>query len=60
MDHDCKNPCDLCKKKDCDYDFDCAFGGIAKNYTCAELQCFLNYEGSCMVELYERCGAWEE
>ena len=65
MDHDTRNPCDLCKRKKCfdvddDSDFACALGGFTSNYHCSEYQCFLNYEGKCMVSLYDRCGAWEE
>lgn len=52
-----KNPCDLCKRKGCC--FDCALNGYTEKYECAEHECFLNYEGSCMIGLYERCGAWE-
>ena len=58
MDHDCLNPCDLCKQKGCPSD--CALHGYTKNHECTEYQCFLNYEGTCMVGLYERCGAWED
>ena len=65
MDHDTRNPCDLCKRKKCfdvddDSGFECAFHGYTSKYHCSELQCFLNYEGTCMVNLYDRCGAWED
>ena len=62
MDHDTRNPCDLCKRKchDVDSDFECAFERYTGKYHCSEYQCFLNYEGSCMVNLYDRCGAWED
>ena len=63
MYHDTRNPCDLCKQNncyDCDSDFECAFRGFTAKYHCSEYQCFLNYEGTCMVGLYDRCGAWED
>lgn len=52
-----KNPCDLCKRRGgcC---FDCALNVYAEKSECAEHDCFLNYEGSCMIGLYEYCGAW--
>ena len=60
MDLDTRNPCDLCKRKCHDVDFECAFDVFTGTYYCSEYKCFLNYEGSCMVGLYDRCGAWEE
>ena len=61
MDHDTRNPCDLCKQKKCpDVDSECAFYEFTKEYHCSEFQCFLNYEGICLENLYDRCGAWEE
>lgn len=52
------NPCDTCKREmDC---FDCAFGGYTDKHECCNHDCFLNYEGSCMVGVYDRCGAWQE
>lgn len=59
MDQDCKNPCDLCKKQDlCRLDY-CALSVYSRKCECTQYQCFLNYEGSCMIGLYENCGAWE-
>ena len=58
MDLDSKNPCDLCKQN-C-LEFECALYGHPRKYSCSEWECFLNYEGTCMVGLYERCGAWED
>ena len=53
-----ENPCDLCKRKGCCYD--CALHGYPEKFQCTEYGCFLNYEGSCLIGLYERCGAWKE
>ena len=58
MDQDCINPCDLCKREGICYD--CALNGYTDYHNCTEYRCFLNYEGICMVGLYERCGAWED
>ena len=59
MDQDCKNPCDLCKKNGfCGLEF-CALAVYPCNNECAQYQCFLNYEGNCMIGLYDNCGAWE-
>ena len=65
MDHDTRNPCDRCKRKKCfddddDSAFECALFGHTRKSNCSELQCFLNYDGSCMIGLYDRCGAWED
>lgn len=50
------NPCDLCKKKECE---DCVFDVYAREIECVQYGCFINYEGSCLLGLYERCGAWK-
>lgn len=52
-----KNPCDLCKHEGCDAD--CALYRYSQKFQCAEYDCFINYEGSCVLGLYERCGAWK-
>lgn len=31
----------------------------ARHVKAKQLGCFLNYEGSCMISLYDNCGAWE-
>lgn len=53
-----ENPCDLCSREmDC---FDCALGGYTAEYICCTSNCFLNYEGNCVLGLYVRCGAWKK
>ena len=50
-----KNPCDICKKDDC---WECLLNSWSKKYyQCLTYECFLNYEGSCLISLYESCGA---
>lgn len=54
------NPCDLCKRYRVDCE-DCALDRLAATkFKCAEDKCFINDEGSCLLGLYERCGAWKE
>ena len=50
------NPCDVCKKEECD---DCVLKTFPRHNICGNRDCFLNYEGSCVLTLYENCGAWE-
>lgn len=50
-----RNPCDLCNKK-CE---DCALDVYTRNNYCEQYDCFINYEGSCLLSLYENCGAWK-
>lgn len=57
MDDSGKNPCDLCKRHDCDAD--CALYRYASKFECTEYNCFINYEGSCTLGIYENCGAWK-
>jgi hypothetical protein len=52
-----RNPCDLCQKV-C-HETECALNCFTREYQCEQLKCFLNYEGSCMISLYDNCGAWE-
>ena len=36
------------------------FGVIYTRYhICGNDECCLNYEGDCMISLYEMCGTWE-
>lgn len=52
-----KNPCDLCKREFCDAV--CSLYRYSKKFQCTEYDCFINYEGSCLLGLYENCGAWK-
>lgn len=52
-----KNPCDLCKREFCDAV--CSLYRYSKKFQCTEYDCFINYEGSCLIGLYENCGAWK-
>lgn len=51
-----RNPCDLCHRKECE---DCVLVAHPKECTCANYDCFLNYDGSCVLSLFDECGAWE-
>ena len=51
-----RNPCDLCKRTmEC---YECACHSFAHQYECQKDDCFLNYDGSCLLGFYENCGAW--
>lgn len=52
------NPCDLCKNRDDCID-DCVLDVYSSKYYCSQYDCFVNYEGTCTLGLYENCGAWE-
>lgn len=53
---DQKNPCDCCSKQLCD---DCVLGDFNRRFECCNHDCMLNYEGSCMISIYDHCGAWK-
>ena len=39
-------------------EIDCLLNSWSKKYyQCLTYECFLNYEGSCLISLYESCGA---
>lgn len=57
---DGKNPCDVCDRPcECLSGYDCIFDVYARKYECRNDECFMNYEGMCVVSAYENCGAWE-
>jgi len=47
------NPCNICKQRNCE---GCALHRYNTKYLCSANDCFLNYEGSCMLSLYDDCG----
>ena len=51
-----RNPCDLCHRKECE---DCVLVTHSKECECANYECFLNFDGSCVLSLFDECGAWE-
>ena len=57
---DGKNPCDVCKNP-CNklFDYNCIFDVYAQKYECTNYECFINYEGACLLGAYENCGAFE-
>ena len=51
-----ENPCNLCQSRDC-LDQDCILQRIYNKVNeCSVGACFLNYEGSCLLSLYDDCG----
>lgn len=51
---DKRNPCDICMKEECE---DCVLNIIySKKYQCNASKCFLNYEGTCNISIYDVCG----
>lgn len=52
-----KHPCDICHRSECE---DCALIVCPTKHECCNYECFLNYEGSCSIGLYDECGAWED
>lgn len=55
MDMDSKNPCDICENESkCE---ECVLHRMYnKAYECCVYECFLNYEGSCLISIYDDCG----
>ena len=54
---DGKNPCDVCDGRiDCS---ECPLDGYSEAYECDNYECFLYCEGTCILSLYDRCGAWK-
>jgi len=52
-----ENPCNICRNKDNCGDTDCVLNRIwSKELYCKAYECFLNYEGSCLLSLYDDCG----
>lgn len=50
-----ENPCNICNA-DC-YETDCVLNRIYHNVEyCKAYDCFVNYEGNCLLCLYDDCG----
>ena len=47
------NPCNICSQKICE---GCILQRFNRKSTCKAYYCMLNYEGSCLVDLYDDCG----
>ena len=48
-----KNPCDICHQKQC---FGCILNRYNRVYVCKAYDCMLNYEDSCILNIYDVCG----
>lgn len=53
-----RNPCDVCSGS-CKIGDECVFNVYTSKYECWNYDCFLNYEGNCLVSVFDRCGAWK-
>ena len=52
-----KHPCDTCPRaSDCS---DCALNPDTEAYECLNYECAHEYEGTCLLGIYSRCGAWK-
>ena len=51
------HPCNICTKPDyADCPWDCVWNNfVSKKYECWQDDCFLNYEGMCKGEFYDKC-----
>ena len=60
MSMDGRNPCDVCEQHaGCGFEVDCVFNCYPRMYICCNYDCFLNYDGDCLMAVFERCGAWK-
>lgn len=51
-----EHPCNICKRTmEC---YECACHSFARQYECNNDDCFLNYDGTCLLYFYENCGAY--
>lgn len=51
------SPCSVCGKSSC---WECVLNGMTKENECTNYNCFLNYEGDCLISVFEKCGAWKK
>lgn len=51
------NPCDVCRNEYCG---NCCLFVATNEYQCANYDCFLNYEGNCLIQVFDKCGAWKK
>ena len=56
---DKRNPCDVCSNISIEKCSFCSFGHYTSEYQCCNWDCFLNYEGDCIVSVFDNCGAWK-
>lgn len=52
------HPCDLCNHGDKCFEIGCLLEQMYNLVNvCQQYDCFLNYEGSCKIGFYDKCGA---
>lgn len=53
-----EHPCNICKHKLECFEIECPLDHTYnKAYECHQYDCFLNREGSCLINIYDNCGA---
>ena len=53
-----EHPCNICGFRDKCHDMECPLDQICNKINCCQqYDCFLNYEGSCKISIYDDCGS---
>lgn len=52
MDKSGQHPCNICGFVDCD---ECIMHRYNENYVCEAYECFCNYDGGCLLNMYDDC-----
>ena len=51
-----KNPCNCCSAESCE---GCILNRFNKRFECQNDKCMENYEGTCLISIYDDCKAWK-
>jgi hypothetical protein len=53
-----EHPCNICQHSDKCFEIGCPLeNGYNLVNVCQQYDCFLNYEGSCKISVYDKCGS---
>ena len=53
-----EHPCNICKHGGKCFEIDCPLRERYNHvFACKQYDCFLNYEGTCKIGAYDRCGS---
>lgn len=53
-----EHPCNICKYGEKCFEIGCPLEARYNAvYYCEQYDCFLNYEGACKIEVYDKCGS---
>lgn len=53
-----EHPCNICRHADKCFEISCPLRDRYNHvYVCQQYDCFLNYEGSCKIGFYDKCGS---